>query len=78
MIKSIGETSQHLHDYLVRLSKIPKKLKIFVENVQHPKWVEAIKQKMQAIKKNSTLILDDLPSIKKNQHQVDLQIEDQC
>jgi hypothetical protein len=65
MIKTISENSQHLCDYLVRLSKIPKKLKTFVEDVQHPKWVEAIKQKMQAIKKNSTLILDDLPPIKK-------------
>jgi hypothetical protein len=67
MIKSIGETFQHLHDYLARISKIPKKLKTFVEDVQHPKWVEAIKQKMQAIKKNSPLILDDLPLIKKKE-----------
>jgi len=65
MIKTIGETSQHLHDYLVILSKIPTKIKTFVEDVQHSKWVEAIKQKMQAIKKNSTLILDDLPPITK-------------
>jgi hypothetical protein len=50
MIKKTGETFQHLHDYLVRLSKIPTKLKTFVEGVQHPKRVEGIKQKMQAIK----------------------------
>jgi hypothetical protein len=62
MIKTIGETFQHLHDYLVGLSKIPTKLKTFVEGVQHPKQVEVIKQKMKVIKKNSTLILDDLPS----------------